>query len=169
MPQIHQKEKRVIMWNVFNICVLYVAFHVSGFILHITIPYETYECYFYKSSRDSSSHMNMTHHFKYREIHCECGDSLQPRGCMTHKHKARVVNHETSDSKLIIFVPQISSRLWDIISSCSKTLNFKIPWYVIKYFRSVHLVTDKFMTLESHRISDLRMWLNCLYFPRGWF
>lgn len=41
--------------------------------------------------------------FKYREIHFNCGDSLQPRGCMTHKHKAAVVNHETSDSRLIVF------------------------------------------------------------------
>lgn len=41
---------------------------------------QTHVCYFYKSRKDSSSHMNITHYFKYRESHCEHGDSLPPTG-----------------------------------------------------------------------------------------
>lgn len=97
LEHIRLKENEII----FNIHLLHVAFKFHSTELR---PSETQVCYFYyESGRDGCSHMNMTHCFKYRGTLCECRDSLQPGGCVTHKHKAAVVNHETSDSKLIVF------------------------------------------------------------------
>lgn len=73
--------------------------------------------------------MNMSHYFKYRESQCECGDSLQPTGCISHEHKAALVNHETANS----FVLLISSEHWDTISSFANW--YVATWcYIIKDF-----------------------------------
>lgn len=73
--------------------------------------------------------MNMSHYFKYRESQCECGDSLQPTGCISHEHKAALVNHETANS----FVLLISSEHWDTMSSFANW--YVATWcYIIKDF-----------------------------------